>query len=167
MQTIIRRLTPVAVMAVLGSTAPLAAHASNYHTTSNYSSTSTSDDIADSCKNLWAGGSGTLHGECNSISGSNDDHISALSTTFDLHDAIRCPDKLDGSQEVIAWGDQSAYDDYVPNSFSVSVSSDGKNFTVGAVCDHRGSGTTRDRSTLDLGDTTNGIKNNNGAFAEW
>ena len=150
-------------MAVVASPAPLFAQNTDW-TTNTYYARSTAENIAESCKKLWTTGGGTLSGECNNAT--SDDHISAISTTFTLGSVIYCPEKLDGSQTVIAWGKKASDDVFVATSWQIGLSSDGKNYVVSAVCDHTGSGTTQDRSKLDLGDTTNGLKNDNGKFAE-
>ena len=135
----------------------------NTVTTNEYYNRSTSGDIAESCELFWvAGGTGVISAECNSAS--SDDHISSIGTTYDADDAIYCPENLQGGQTVIAWGSQSSSDVYVPKTWQISLSSDGKNYIISGVCDHTGSGTTQDRSKLDLGDTSSGLKNNNGAL---
>ena len=164
MQSSVRALIAAALtLAVaVGSTATAQM---NTVTTNNYSKTSTSGDIARSCKEFWvAGGSGVIEAKCNT--GPSDDKMSAITTTYDADNAIYCPENLQGGQTVIAWGSQSSSDVYEPTSWSISLNSTGGDYIIKAVCDHTGSGTTQDASTLDLGDTTSGLKNNDGKLAK-
>ena len=153
---------PALIAAALALVVCSTAHATTY-TTNKYYARSSNADIADSCKSFWvASGTGVISAECNSAT--SDDHISAISTTYDIDNAVYCPEKLDGTQTVIAWGTQSSSDVYVPKTWQIGLSTNGSDYILSAVCDHTGSGTTQDRSKLDLGDTTNGLKNNSGAL---
>lgn len=160
MQVTVRTLITIALAFAVGS----AAHATTI-TTNSYWYRSTSEDIAESCKDLSvASTTGVVSAECNS--GTSDDHISAIGTEYDVDNAIYCPAKTDGTRPDIKWGTQSSSDAHLPENWQLARSTNGNDYLVSAICVATGVGssstTTGGRSTLDLGDTTNGLKNTNG-----
>lgn len=134
-------------------------------TTNSYWYRSTSGDIAESCKEFKiASGTGVIEARCNSAT--SDDHISAIGTEYDADNAIYCPEKSDGTRPDIAWGTQSSTDGHLPETWQLARSTNGNDYLISAVCTPTGSSTnstsTGGRSTLDLGDTTNGLRNSSG-----
>ena len=125
-------------------------------TTNIYSASSTSDDIANSCKDLsvvW--NTGVLSAKCNYAK--NDGTVTARTTSYDLDDAIWCPEPSDGSWPVPAWG--SGTSSYHVGVWQMHVSSDGKNYHVSGACSDTTADYPDERPELDVGDTTDGLKN--------
>ena len=148
-----RALRLVAAFA-LALTAPVATLASTV-TTSGYDQDSTSEDIAVSCRALQIGSSnGVLSGECNKTSSGA---VSPDSTSIDLDDVIYCVMATSGP--ALAWGTTS-YDGSIAG-WSVSTDSVGDDYVVSGKCAMTGADTTP-TTYLDIGDTTNGLKNSDG-----
>ena len=153
------RLVAAAVAAfALALAAPVATLASTV-TTSGYDQDSTSEDIAVSCRALQIGSSnGVLSGECNKTSSGA---VSPHNTSIDLDDVIYC--EMATSGPALAWGTTS-YDGSI-TGWSVSTDSVGDDYVVSGKCAMTGADTTP-TTYLDIGDTTNGLKNSDGGLAK-
>ena len=147
----IRTLLALLALAV----APLAQASSV--TTGGYSASSTSDDIALSCKDVSVGASsGLVEATCNDGSGT-------ASTSYDLDNAVYCAPGTWGSVTTMGlhWG-TTVYSGEI-REWSVTTSSTGTDYIVSGKCYMTGA-STADTTTLDLGDTTNGLKNTGGVL---
>ena len=144
-----------AFIAALAIAAPAAS--TTYVTTNVYDDSSTDADMAISCEMMKIGStSGELDGRCNV---SIDGVISYHGTEIDLDDVLYCKSNTGGGP-TLDWGSASTHT-WTISSWSVSVSSDGANYIVKATCQIGGSATTN-VSTIDVGDTTSGLKNVSG-----
>ena len=137
-----------------------------------YTEGSTDGDIAKSCKDLSVGlSTGVLSATCNkAVSDTGDDStpatgtVTTSATTLDLDDVIHCPvvKNSDGlASSVLAWGTALS----TPGDWQLSVSSLGADYIVEAKCT-TATGCVFGGSKLDLGDTTNGLKNDAGSLAK-
>ena len=151
---------PAAVLA-LAVCAPAQATTTTI-TTNTYDSTSTSDNIAVSCKNLQIEAStGILDGECNVALDTLGGQVVANEHWLDLDTAIHCHTTVDGVVE-LAFGRSVSYDGSIKD-WKIFVVSTGDGYTVEAEC-NMNDGTGGTRTALDLGNTTDGLKNEAGAF---
>ena len=133
-------------------------------TTNKYVRTSLSEDIAVSCKDVSIGtNDGVLAAKCNRQRASG--RIDVNSTSLDLDTAIYC--KCDNEAETsasLAWGTGAGActgTTFTPSSWSVTTSSTGADYIVAAACRAPGKGSL---SSIDAGDTADGLKNSSGSL---
>ena len=133
-------------------------------TTNTYDADSTSEDIRLSCKDLTAKatavGAVTVVGECNKAN--SDGAVSAVSTIINISNHAGCH-KTRGRGYRVDWGTGSSsatmFDGFI------LLTSTGKSYVFGAYC--RDATLTKDGpSGMDIGETTNGLKNDAGSLAK-
>ena len=152
------RVPLVAMLAclVLGADCALARSTSTV-TTNSYSTSSTAKDIRASCKEFFQRSGGELSAKCNKA-GSNGT-VSAVSTTLNMPTYANC--RANGSAYSVQWG--AAETGITTVSPSIVLSSTGTTYLLKASCKD-GNGDQWGPSTLDIGDTTNGLKNDAGSL---
>ena len=128
-------------------------------------STALGSDIADSCKAVEIdSGSAEVDAECNK-QGANEDNIYTVDTSYDVDDLAYCQEDSSGLYAALTFGSGPSATPvmtWTPKSWSVAVSTDGKNYVVSAIC--WASTVHQYTSSIDLGDTTKGLKNEGGAL---
>ena len=151
-----------ALAATLVLATPAQAVATTTYTTNLYDATSTSDDIALSCKELSVVSStGVLSATCNYEDSSGT--VTTNSTTIDLDDVFYCRKVAGRMRRLLTWGSPPANAEPAPESWQAGVSSNGKDYRTDAVCPIPNS-SIRPRSGADLGDTSDGLENNAGSL---
>ena len=147
------RIAAVLAALALGLTGPTRATTTTV-TTDTYTVGSTSADIALSCKELSIGASdGVVSGGCNRSDGV------VFGSSVDLDDLVKCALGATEGSAVIVWA-TAGLPGHTIGSWSVSLDSTGDDYIVTAKC--RRGGRVYDASSLDLGDTTDGLKNERG-----
>ena len=139
------------------------AGASTPVTTNVYASGSTSDDIALACRDLSVVAStGVLSAACNQ--GDADGETVLHAASIDLDSVLYCQSNDEDEDPIvsIAWGSKTS--DYAPAAWSVAVSSNGSDYHATATC-RSSSDMSQAPSQVDLGDTTSGLKNDDGSLA--
>ena len=136
-------------------------------TTNLYSSGNVSKDIASSCKDLSvASGTGVVSATCNHYRSSTSDEVDQTDSTYDIDDAVYCKCDNNGQTSAsLAWGTGAGactVNTFTANSWTLSLSSDGKNYILGGKCTRASNSSWETTTSLDLGDTTNGLKNSSG-----
>ena len=150
-----------AVLALALSTAlSTAAATETTVNTSTYDATSTSTDIDISCTSLDASSSGTVSGKCNKTG--SDSTVSAVDTSLDVTSNIRCG-MSNAHLTAIAWGTGSNQY-WSPKKWDVVLNSTGDKYLIEAVCTST-YGVEANASTLELGDSTNGVDNSSGSLS--
>ena len=149
--------------------APLLTHAqTSTVTTSSYDTTSTSEDISKSCAKLSVDSTGTVSGDCNSAD--SDGAVTASQTTLDVAQYLTCVATSWGTQlgYGIDWGTPDS--DYTINNYTLSTTSSGNGYLLSATCNGISSLLGLPigwwAKTVDLSDTTSGLKNDGGDFAK-
>ena len=166
MKTSITGILAAVATALILTTAPALATSI---TTNDYSATSVSEDIAESCKGVSISTTGntnpTVSAACNKKDSNGD--VVTNSTTLNLGSHIWCSGK--GVIGTFTWGQPPANTiaRWYPVSWAVELDSTGDNYTVTAKCaDSLKIKPTTAKQELDLGDTTNGLKNDSGSLAK-
>ena len=156
-------------LATLAVTAPAVASSV---TTNEYYHTYTDEDIAKSCKDVSvASSTGVVSATCNHYRSSTSDEVDQYDSTYDLDNAIycKCDNTVTQLRATMSWGDGSSgacpTQVFEPADWSVSVSSDGKNYMIKGTCKPQQAGGFDKTVTLDMGDTSNGLKNSSGSLA--
>ena len=157
-----REFSAIPAAAALALAMSASAQTTTTITTNTYDATSTSGNIAVSCKNLEIGSStGRLDGECNVALDTLAGQVVASEHWLDLDTAIYCHTTTEGVVE-LAFGLSVSYDGSIKD-WKIFVISTGDGYTVEAEC-NMNDGTGGTRTALDLGNTTDGLKNEAGAF---
>ena len=155
------RIAVVTVLAglTLGASGALASSV----TTNSYSASSTAADIRASCKELFVRSGGELKAKCNKANERGT--VSAVLTYLNMPKYANC--RKDGNTDwyTIQWGE------YVtgirPTDPAIVVSSTGDTYLLRAGCkDKDGDGTSWAPTTLDIGETTDGLKNDAGSIVK-
>ena len=154
----IRRMATAAMFAglMLGAY-DVPAQTSTTKTTNTYKASSTSEDIRISCKELSVNSQATLSAKCNKTL--DDGTVDAVSTTIDIPTYANC-NHHKGYR--INWGAPIAGRTLV-GPFTIVVTSTGDTYFFLGYC--QGGGKTI-LSGIDIGDTTNGFKNDAGSLAK-
>ena len=139
-------------------------------TTNLYYSNNVSSDIADSCKDVSvASATGVVSATCNHYRSSTSDEVDQYDSTYDVDNAIYCKcDNVGQTSASLAFGtgaDACTIHTFNANGWSLSTSSDGKNYIIGGKCTRASNSSWETSSSLDLGDTTSGLKNSSGKLA--
>ena len=103
-----------------------------------------------------------MDAECNK-QGDNEDNIYTVDTSYDVDNLAYCQEDSSGLYAALTFGSgptTTPVMTWTPKSWSVAVSTDGKNYIVSATC--WASNTHQYTSSIDLGDTTKGLKNEGG-----
>ena len=151
----------VSLALMLGATAVQA----NSVTSNKYWGNSVSQDIADSCKEVSIGSStGVLSAKCNQQQAGGD-YINMKDTSIDLDTVMYCKCSNNNSlAPAIVWGSSSTNTctpvTYNTSDWKVSTSSTGEDYIVEVQC--RRSPGVGPKHKIDVGDTTNGLKNSTG-----
>ena len=127
-------------------------------TTNSYSATSTSEDIRASCKEVSVDSQATLSAKCNKEDDSG--RVSAVSTTIYMPNHVGC--QASGRGYRVKWGAASANMTLVDPL--VLLTSTGSSYVFGGYCDANGE--KMGPSGEDIGDTTDGLKNDSGSLAK-
>ena len=127
-------------------------------TTNSYSATSTSEDIRASCKEVSVDSQATLSAKCNKEDDSG--RVSAVSTTIYMPNHVGC--QASGRGYRVKWGAASANITLVDPL--VLLTSTGSSYIFGGYCDANGE--KMGPSGEDIGDTTDGLKNDSGSLAK-
>lgn len=156
-----RKAAVVAVLAALtvGATGLLAPASGTSVTTNTYSATSTSEDIRASCKELSVDSQATLSAKCNKEDDSG--VVSAVSTTIDMLTYANC--QATGRGYRVKWGAASANVTLVDPL--LLLTSTGSSYVFGGYCVDANNVKTGP-SGEDIGDTTDGLKNDAGSLAK-
>ena len=152
----LRLVAALALAGVLGS----AAATDTTVTTNGYDTTSTSTDIDVSCASLDASSTGTVSGKCNKAA--SDGTVSAGDTSISVSSNIKCGIS-NAHLTAIVWGTGSNQY-WSPKSWDVVLNSTGTKYFIEAVCTST-YGVKADASTLELGDSTNGLDNSSGSLS--
>ena len=154
-----RKAAVVAMLAAftVGATGPLA-QAGTSVTTNSYSAASTSEDIRASCKEVSVDSQATLSAKCNKED--NNGRVSAVSTTIYMPNHVGC--QASGRGYRVKWGAASANITLVDPL--VLLTSTGSSYIFGGYCDANGE--KMGPSGEDIGDTTDGLKNDSGSLAK-
>ena len=141
----------ITLAAALAATVAGIGHASatTTYTTIMYEAGSASSDIDVSCKAFSVASTGVLSATCNYEKA--DKSIATKATTSDLDTVLGC----DGNGN-LAWAETDLPD--------VVLDSTGDDYLLEADCEAWGTNTSTDDATIDLGDTTSGLKNEGGAL---
>lgn len=127
--------------------------------TNTYDASSTASDIDKSCTDLEANSSGTVSGKCNKTS---EGDVVTNDTSVDVSGKIKCG-MSQGSDTAITWGStQNTY--WKPASWEVELNSTGTKYLISAECTSL-YGVKANASSLELGDSNNGIDNSSGDFS--
>ena len=128
--------------------------------TNTYDNGSTSTDVDVSCTALDANSSGTVSGKCNKAG--SDNSVSAVDASVDVTSKIRCGASA-AHETAIIWGTGSNQY-WSPKKWDVTLNSTGDAYLIEAVCTST-YGVEADTSTLELGDSTNGVGNSSGSLS--
>ena len=129
-------------------------------TTNGYGASNTGSDITTTCKKLKVDTSGSVSGTCNKWVGGTTG-MTYVGTSVSVSGNIHCVAM--GQASYIAWGStQSTH--WSPGSWEVKLNSTGTKYLITAKCSSIG-GATASRSSLDLGDSTNGVENDGGSLS--
>ena len=162
-----RDLSAAAMTGILVAAAITTGAVASQKTTNKYDSASVSGDIAESCRHLSfssAADDGVLSGTCNKQD-SSDDPVEYASTSIDLDNVFWCDANEADDDAVFSYGtDANTGNPWFIVGWTLSVSSNGSDYIVSVRC--RSTGIATEWQSLDLGDTTDGLKNDAGAFAE-
>ena len=127
--------------------------------TNTYNASSTASDIYKSCTDLKADSTGTVSGKCNK---ETDGVVNTNDTTISVSGNIKCG-MSQGSDTANTWGStQNTY--WKPASWKVELNSTGAKYLISAQCTSL-YGVKATASSLELGDSTNGIENDGGDFS--
>ena len=157
-----RRRVAVAVLAGFALAASGSLAQTSSVTTNTYDANSTSEDIRVSCKDLSVNSQGTLSAKCNKQNDSTAPQaVSAVSTTISMSTYVNCRSNGRGGYRP-QWG--AAVSEAQTVDPVIVLNSTGSTYYYGAYC-LVGSQKTGP-SGPDIGDTTNGLKNNGGSLAK-
>ena len=139
-------------------------------TTNLYYANSVSADIADSCKDLSvASATGVVSATCNHYRSSTSDEVDQSDSTLDVDTVVYCKCDNEGQTAAsLAWGTGAGactISTFNAGSWTLGTSSDGKNYILGGNCTLQGNSAFTSSSSLDLGDTSNGLENSSGSLA--
>ena len=130
-------------------------------TTNSYDASSTSDDIAVSCKEVKGPG-GAISAKCNKAD--SDGNITPTDAQIEIRQHMACSQNDNGAWEFVWTGNTSSTSPTTtPTDLAVVVSSDGQNYMLEGKC--KDSQNRYDAAPLDLGDTVIGLENNDGSLA--
>ena len=140
-------------------------------TTNEYYANSVSEDIADSCKDLSvASSTGVVSATCNHYRSSHSDEVDTTDSTYDVDNAVYCKCDNNGQTSAsLAWGTGAGactIHTFYANDWSLGTSSDGKNYILSGKCTRTSNSSWETTTSLDLGDTSNGLKNDKGSLAK-
>ena len=134
-------------------------------TTNAYYDAALGNDIAESCKAVEIDSSSAeVDAECNK-QGESDDNIYPVDTSYDVDELAYCQEDSSGLYAALTFGSgpsETPVMTWTAESWSVSVSTDGKNYIVSATC--KASTVHQYTSSINLGDTTKGLKNEGGTL---
>ena len=141
------------------ATAGASAQSSTSVTTNSYSASSTAEDMRASCKKVWVRSGGTLYAKCNKADDTGS--VSAVSTTLDMPKYANC--RASGRSYTVQWG--AGVTGITTTSPEIVLSSTGDTYVLEASCKDR-DGNKWGPSELDIGDTSDGLKNDKGSLAK-
>ena len=128
-------------------------------TTNGYTEDSTSSDIDASCKEIASTGAGSVSAKCNKA------NTDPVSTTKDVSGNVGCGHSA-GIHTAIHWGsDTTVHWSPKSDSFSVKLDSTGKTYLLSASCISSDGVMTANPTTVELGDSTNGLENDGGSLS--
>ena len=153
-----RRIAVVTMLAglTLGASGTLPAAV----TTNSYDPNSTSGNIQISCKELFQRSGGELRGYCNKAG--NGGTVSAVFTTINMPAYANC--LPDGDDYTLQWGAQE--EGIKPLDPAIVLTSTGTSYLLEARCKRRSDGEVWEATTLPIGDSTDGLENDDGSFAK-
>lgn len=128
-------------------------------TTNSYSTSSTAEDIRASCKEVWVRSGGLLYAKCNKQDDSG--AVSAVSTTIRMPKHANC--RTSGDGYTVQWGPPVTGIKTV--SPEITLSSTGNTYILKASCQDADKNKWGP-SELDIGDTTDGLENDEGSLAK-
>ena len=127
-------------------------------TTNNYTALSLDEDIATSCKAVSIATTRVVSASCNALV---DGQFLVKATTIDMWGHTLCEAQSDGKVR-LAWGTANDVSEpgFIMHNLEIKLDSAGDDYIMEADCEHveKQDQSTTDQ-TLDLGDTTKGLKN--------